>query len=286
MVVGLQTRSSVPVFGEGVVRGVSRFVEIARGFQTSYVNIAMFGRDMYEAGRGYEDDYEDEEEQGPGKRVKEKKRLRPAGYRVTRGDVGQFLSTRKEVVQQDLSTANEETVKYYPLTCPSQRRSPSSSEESDETPPIIVPHTILPNPLPYRLYFKPVPKTSTSPFRIGHLAGQGLHTIPPSSSSPLSHNDLGGYGYEAPVVTLRMRCIGNPVFWRLKALGNVMWQRGFAWEGRVGSGRTFYGQLEEGRVGGGGVHGGAGAFGSGRERIVGVAFDGIGRSALGVEVKV
>lgn len=52
--------------------------------------------------------------------------------------------------------------------------------------------------------------------------------------------------------------MGNPVYLRLKALHNVIWKGGMVWEGR---GRDT-------------------ALGGGRERIVGVAYDGVGRSSL------
>jgi len=64
-------------------------------------------------------------------------------------------------------------------------------------------------------------------------------------------------------LTWRIRSVGNPVYLRLKALHNVIWKGGMVWEGR---GRDT-------------------ALGGGRERIVGVAYDGVGRSSLSWEVK-
>ncbi|EIN14393.1 hypothetical protein PUNSTDRAFT_123958 [Punctularia strigosozonata HHB-11173 SS5] len=61
-----------------------------------------------------------------------------------------------------------------------------------------------------------------------------------------------------PTLSYRERPIANPVMLRLKALQNVCCARALAWEGR---GKDGY-------------------MGSGRERIVGVAFEGIGRSRL------
>jgi len=57
--------------------------------------------------------------------------------------------------------------------------------------------------------------------------------------------------------------VGNPVYLRLKALHNVVRKGGMFWEGR---GKDT-------------------ALGGGRERIVGVAYDGVGRSSLSREVK-
>ena len=60
----------------------------------------------------------------------------------------------------------------------------------------------------------------------------------------------------------RIRPIANPVLLRLKALQNVCAGEGVEWEGRAREG----------------------ALGFGRDRLQGVAFDGIGRSRLGWEV--
>lgn len=74
----------------------------------------------------------------------------------------------------------------------------------------------------------------------------------PSSYNPFLHP-----------VTWRIRSVGNPAYLRLKALHNVICKGGMVWEGR---GRET-------------------ALGGGRERVVGVAYDGIGRSSLSWEVK-
>jgi hypothetical protein len=67
-----------------------------------------------------------------------------------------------------------------------------------------------------------------------------------------------------PHLVYRMRPISNPVLLRLRALQNVLVERGKEWEGR-------------GREGG---------LGYGRERVLGVAFEGRGRSGLGCELRV
>ena len=53
------------------------------------------------------------------------------------------------------------------------------------------------------------------------------------------------------------------MYLRLKALHNVVWRCGMVWQGR---GRDT-------------------ALGGGRERVVGVAYDGVGRSSLSCEIK-
>jgi hypothetical protein len=65
-----------------------------------------------------------------------------------------------------------------------------------------------------------------------------------------------------PTLSYRPRPIANPALLRLRALQNVCGARALAWEGRA-------------REGG---------MGAGRERLVGVAFEGIGRSRLARQV--
>ncbi|KAG9314006.1 hypothetical protein JVU11DRAFT_4784 [Chiua virens] len=61
----------------------------------------------------------------------------------------------------------------------------------------------------------------------------------------------------------RMRPVANPAVLRLRALQNLMWARGKEWEGRAREG----------------------ALGCGKERMLGIAFEGRGRSGLGCEVR-
>ena len=61
----------------------------------------------------------------------------------------------------------------------------------------------------------------------------------------------------------RMRPVANPAVLRLRALQNLMYARGKEWEGRAREGR----------------------LGCGKERMLGVAFEGRGRSGLGCEVR-
>ncbi|KAF8433569.1 hypothetical protein L210DRAFT_840423 [Boletus edulis BED1] len=65
------------------------------------------------------------------------------------------------------------------------------------------------------------------------------------------------------VLAYRMRPVANPAVLRIRALQNLMCARGKEWEGR-------------GREGG---------LGCGKERMLGVAFEGRGRSGLGCEVR-
>ena len=61
----------------------------------------------------------------------------------------------------------------------------------------------------------------------------------------------------------RMRPIANPAVLRLKALQNIMYARGKEWEGRARDG----------------------ALGCGKDRMLGIAFEGRGPSGLGCEVR-
>lgn len=65
------------------------------------------------------------------------------------------------------------------------------------------------------------------------------------------------------VLAYRMRPVANPALLRLRALQNIMCARGKEWEGRA-------------REGG---------LGCGKDRVLGVAFEGRGRSGLGCEVR-
>jgi len=64
-----------------------------------------------------------------------------------------------------------------------------------------------------------------------------------------------------PSLLLRLRPIGNPVVLRLLALQNILGERGKEWEGRAPDG----------------------ALGCGKERLVGVGWEGLGPSGLSVE---
>jgi hypothetical protein len=60
-------------------------------------------------------------------------------------------------------------------------------------------------------------------------------------------------------MTWRVRTVENPMYLRLKGLHKIMWDRGTTWQGRVREGN----------------------LGAGKEKILKVAFEGVGRSWLG-----
>ncbi|TFK41991.1 hypothetical protein BDQ12DRAFT_677490 [Crucibulum laeve] len=256
-----------------VVRRVSRFVELAKGFQNAYMNAALFSvcasYDTYEerrveyevAGGRSEGSRSSSSTVGGGKEDNGmgKKQLKPAGYRVSSGDVSVFLDPTLPSSASSNSTldtdgdigvlsslspiAPEPPVKYIPLTSP--------------FPPTHPPRTVLPNPLPYTLVFKPIPRTARSPFRF-YNTHTFTHTTFPQSTP--SADDAA----PTAAVTWRVRIVGNPVYLRLKALQNVVCRRGTTWDGR---GRDSM-------------------LGGGRERVMGVAFEGVGRTRLVNSVEV
>ncbi|KAF8913221.1 hypothetical protein CPB84DRAFT_1742574 [Gymnopilus junonius] len=247
--------STVRVAKEGagvLVRRMSKFVELAKGFQNAYVTTALFSM-----GSSY-DSLEDRDFTGLDSSDRKKSasqetsslakassrsnaitraKLMPAGYRVSPIDVTAFLSTAEQHLGSQSSSAVAEGLlspRYIPLTSP--------------FPPSETPRTVLPDPLPYQLFFEPIPTPTRSPFRFHALSE--LHTMYPSSD-PAPTAQPGQ-------VNWRIRSVGNPVHLRLKALRNIVWRRGVLWEGVA---RET-------------------ALGGGRERVVGVAYEGVGRSSL------
>lgn len=231
---------------------MSKFVELAKGFQTAYVGAALFSvsasHDHYDhrdasvfcdlAGEDIHNSVRDARDARDDSSIP---KLRPVGCRASVSDVMCFLGSMSLVGFRGSSDppSSEENPssppKYIPLTSP--------------YPPTDIPHTTLPDPLPYRLIFKPIPSTSQSPFRF-HTMSE-LHTMYPSSSpAPLAMSP--------GQVNWRLRSVGNPVHMRLKALHNMVKRYGMEWEGAA---RDT-------------------ALGGGRERVVGVAYEGVGRSML------
>ena len=125
------------------------------------------------------------------------------------------------------------------------------SPESLTTTPEIIHFIPLISPFP-----PPTPTSSAS--RVPATSNLKFLPQPILQSSPYRPRD------PPPHLAYRMRPISNPVMLRLRALQNVLVERGKEWEGR-------------GREGG---------LGYGRERVLGVAFEGRGRSGLGCEVRV
>jgi len=99
-----------------------------------------------------------------------------------------------------------------------------------------------------------IPLVDFNPEHIAPRVFSPLAFIPPSPLRPR---------HQLCTPEWRLRPVANPVTLRLKALSNRLYQRGIAWEGRAHTG----------------------SLGCGRERLTGVAFEGLGGSRLAFEAK-
>ncbi|KAF9469750.1 hypothetical protein BDZ94DRAFT_1243171 [Collybia nuda] len=248
-------RSTTPP-GERVMRRVSQFVELAKGFQNAYMSAALF------SASASSDPFEDRDihttfivSVSEGWHVRNRgsqmatQRLNPTGSRAHPIDVSVFLS-------------------------PTRSHTPESSPQFLLAPPIPLrprcnpsanpPRTVLPNPLPYPIIFKPLPVPCRSPFRL-HAHIHLTHNMPTHGYNPTPapwvSDRQSGRGDHGSTVTWRVRTVENPAFLRLKALHNIMWDRGTNWQGRAREG----------------------SLGAGKEKILKIAFEGVGRSWLGID---
>lgn len=210
-----------------LVKHVSRIVELAKNLQSAYVAAALFSVTVsYEDGdvnhaffRRKQSAVNSADRRAPG----------APGSRASANDVKTFLTVS---VRSEEDSECSPAPRYIPLVSP--------------YPPTEQPRTILPDPLPYQLHFKPMPQTIRSPFH--HHAHAEMHTTYPSPSDQIPFGQL----------SWRIRCVGNPAYLRLKAVQNVVWRNGVKWEG---CGRDS-------------------AMGGGRERVIGIAYEGARRSNL------
>ncbi|KAG1793859.1 uncharacterized protein HD556DRAFT_1237266 [Suillus plorans] len=113
------------------------------------------------------------------------------------------------------------------------------------------PTTTSPEPIHFIPLVSPFPPGSAL---VVHRSGASHSLIVPSPLRPRTPPTALAY---------RMRPVANPELLRLRALQNLMYLRGKEWEGR-------------GREGG---------LGCGKERMLGVAFEGRGPSGLGCEIR-
>ena len=246
--------------GAGLLVRVSRFMEMAKEFQHTYVNLAISNSPERES-RGKTGSRErckcgDLPEPNPSMH---NSRLKEPGYRVSQCDVTAFLSVSIPEVgsSSEAGQGLDTTIASISTLAPPPRYIPLRQPLSSNPP-----RTILPDPLPYRRVFKPLPMPIRSPFRCHALSE--LHTTYPSVSDPssfINSSSSNPFLHHGPL-TWRIRSVENPVYLRLKALHNVVWKSGMVWQGR---GRDT-------------------ALGGGRERVVGVAYDGVGRSSLSSEI--
>ena len=213
-----------------LVKKVSKIVELAKNLQSAYMAAALFSVTV-----SYEENDVNHALFGAMRKQRadnpeDRRALSTPGSRASANDVKIFLtvSVRSEDDSECLPAP-----RYIPLISP--------------YPLTEQPRTILPDPLPYQLHFKPMPQTIRSPFH--HHTHAEMHTTypaPPDAQIPIGQ------------LSWRIRCVGNPAYLRLKAVQNLVWRNGVKWEG---CGRDS-------------------AMGGGRERVIGIAYEGVRRSNL------
>ncbi|KAF5385214.1 hypothetical protein D9615_001115 [Tricholomella constricta] len=238
-----------------VLRRLSQFLDLAKGFQHAYMNATMFA---VAASTDALDDRRHAAALLASFSARKHARsprphshpLRPSGQRVRPADVKAFLDSTPPHPHSDSDSPTPSSPRPIPLRTRNTNEDGDGDDAADAEPP----RTVLPDPLPYPIRFKPHPASPRSPFRV--------------------HAHLCGGGGEGQVV-LRVRAVENPLYLRVLAAGNVAASR--YWSGSLGMG---VGMGIEGVV----MH--EGMLGSGREKVLQIACEGIGRSSLGVEVQV
>lgn len=222
---------------QNILSRVARFVEMARNFQSAYVGLATGSTP--DASR---------EQQGKVNPISSKDMAICVGTRARRVDVLAFTAPLDPIAEAEATAAlaasqidgvalitgikpcpdsdsDDEEEWLTPATIPRAPEyiplPPMPRASADPDAPF--PMTALPNPLPYKTHFKPVLSPSRSPFRFHALSE--LHTVYPSykTSSPAHSLSLKGAGGEPPrVVTWRIRSVANPMFLRMRACQNIL----------------------------------------------------------------
>ncbi|KAG7099864.1 hypothetical protein E1B28_001668 [Marasmius oreades] len=343
----------------GIARQMTRFVELAKGFQTAYINMTVFGAVptlSYDQGAwntGLDD--EGSPQRNKAKRRRDvtswsqaavKQKLQPAGYRASKAEIDLFLirrndgGVRKEkegILRAQLNS--ETTANHTSLSGTASNEASAEGEKivivehrgrsvgrcgyeyDDEDgieyipllPPQLSAHppkTILPSPLPYPVVFKPPLPLVPSPHRrvalrqnqrledgmeFGSLSalssyshpslvrGTGrfssrLSSSPPPRSSARSRGSSRSNSHsptrrsslsrlqnpqESSAPVARPRVVANPVYLRLKAAKNVGLELGKNWEP--------------------GLAKSCGRLSGGKEKMLALTWDEMGRSVLGRE---
>ncbi|KAH7915718.1 hypothetical protein BJ138DRAFT_1141144 [Hygrophoropsis aurantiaca] len=184
--------------------------------------------------------------------------------RVSRSVSG-FVDVARSLQSAYISATMFSVGPSYALPIPSPKKPPTPSRRR-------------PRLIGYRALSVDVQKFTSSMVTDGVLQSKPVHFIPLVSPFPARTVVTVRPGPASPpniipsplrprtppaVLAYRMRPIANPAVLRLRALQNIMCARGKEWEGRA-------------REGG---------LGCGKERMVGIAFEGRGRSGLGCEVR-
>ncbi|KAJ3864216.1 hypothetical protein EV359DRAFT_81617 [Lentinula novae-zelandiae] len=291
-----------PTGSKSLLRSVTNFLDVAKSFQSAYMHAAMFATlatvpnvSLY--GSDWDREYKHQQGRKQSNAVGEhggskvKRRLQPVGCRVGTNEVSLFTSAIKKSSQQPIDADAGQ-----PVTVPSgfrPRITPIELFPADDSVQYIPmvprklyngehpPRTVLPNPLPFPIHFKPQRSLTGSPIRRWSL--ELLQTQARSfKRRPVSPLRYGPNGFRRssrkstspPSSTtqpvLRPRFVGNPVYLRLKALQNCT--------GIPVTDSQILELHEEGVSIKGGI------LGSGKEKVLGTAFEDVGRSRLGIDL--
>ncbi|KAG6851389.1 hypothetical protein H0H93_005787 [Arthromyces matolae] len=235
-----------------VLRRFAQFVDLAKGFQSAYLNATVVGCIEMERERAKEAATASlrAHVQMPGAYNTATRRFRslyPPGARVKPTDVHIFLDGASS---SSLSSPSEDLLRPIPLHPLNET---DEDEDEDYQHEKRQRQTTLPSPLPYELKFKPHPIPPRSPFR-------AVHGVTPPGS-----------------VVLRVRNVENPVYLRVMALENEVRAGSIAsgqytrmWYG-AGTGMGMVMTRPSVREGG---------LACGREKLLRIAYEGIGKSGL------
>ncbi|KAF9070160.1 hypothetical protein BDP27DRAFT_1447246 [Rhodocollybia butyracea] len=297
-----------------LLRSMAHLYVVAKSFQTAYMHAAMTAAVASvpsfanEWDREYDSEYERKRTRINVQIINRvKSKLQPVGSRVDKKEVARFISKnasgdtdevgvgagagqgmtvptgfRPKIIAQELFS-NDDSIQYIPLV-------PSNPSQHP-------PRTILPDPLPFPIHFKPQRSLNGSPVRRAAwvLEQQQQHTNTRSSKRRIvSPPRYGPNGFrrsrrslsppiptsaENPVPTRRQtpiprhRFVSNPVYLRLKALQNCTGIPVTDTDGnsiRVVDGPDLVSMSIKG-----------GVLSCGREKVPGLAFEDLGRSRLG-----
>ncbi|KAJ3814910.1 hypothetical protein F5876DRAFT_61982 [Lentinula aff. lateritia] len=272
-----------PTGSKSLLRSVTNFLDVAKSFQSAYMHAAMFAALATVPNVSlYGSDWDREYEHKPGRKQSNavgehggseaRRRLQPVGCRVGTNEVSFFTSAIKKSSQQsiDADAAQPVTGEYIPMV--------PRKLYNGEHPP----RTVLPNPLPFPIHFKPQRSLTGSPIRRWSFELLQTQARSPFKRRPVSPLRYGPNGFRRssrrstspPFSTtqpvLRTRFVGNPVYLRLKALQNCT--------GIPVVDSQILELHEEGVLIKGGI------LGSGKEKVLGTAFEDVGRSRLGVDL--
>ncbi|KAJ3756734.1 hypothetical protein EV360DRAFT_84681 [Lentinula raphanica] len=280
-------------------RSMSQFLDLAKSFQSAYLHAATFAAVASVPNvSAYSNDWDREYERKTKSKVGDRgggearRNLRPVGCRVDKLEVSAFTSAIKKNNQlsHDADAGQPVTVPngFRPRITPTELFPPDDSAQyipmisrkllNAEHPP----RTHLPDPLPFTIHFKPPRPLTGSPVRRWSFEQLQAHTRLMSKRRPVSPPRYGPNGFRRPSrrspspplsasqPILRPRFVGNPIYLRLKALQNS-----------TGIPVTDS-QVVELREEGVCIKGGF--LGSGKEKVLGTAFEDVGRSRLGIDL--